>query len=124
MSGMSVLDPPVERHRGFNDALHPDRPWVRMLRFAVGAFVLAALARKTYDATIPGNDVDIAQLYSEFTVQSNLVLGLVLVSGAVLPRARLPEWWDHLFGAGLLSGDDRHHLRGPGGSARRAVVEP
>ena len=70
-----------------------------MLRFAVGAFVLAALARKTYDATFPGNDVDIAQLYSEFTVQSNLVLGLVLVSGAVLPRARLPEWWDHLFGA-------------------------
>ena len=96
---MSVLDPPVERHLGFNDALHPDRPWVRMLRFAVGAFVLVALARKTYDATLPGNDVDIAQLYSEFTVQSNVVLGLVLVAGAVLPRARLPEWWDHLFGA-------------------------
>lgn len=99
MSGMSVLDPPVERHLGFNDALHPDRRWIRVLRLAVGGFVLAALVRKTYDATLLGNDVDIAQLYSEFTVQSNLALGLVLVASAALPRTRLPEWWDRLFGA-------------------------
>ncbi|KIS27316.1 hypothetical protein TV39_12505 [Arthrobacter sp. SPG23] len=98
MSVMSVLDPPVERHLGFNDALHPDRMWIRALRFAVGVFVLLALVRKTYDATLPGNDVDVAQLYSEFTVQSNLVLGLVLVASAALPRTRLPEWWDRLFG--------------------------
>jgi len=99
MSVMSVLDPPVERHLGFNDALHPDRSWIRLLRFAVGAFVLVALVRKTYDATLPGNDVDVAQLYSEFTVQSNLVLGLVLLASAALPRTRLPEWWDRMFGA-------------------------
>ncbi|MDN4645392.1 Pr6Pr family membrane protein [Arthrobacter sp. PsM3] len=99
MSGLSVLDPPVERHPGFNDALHPDRIWIRALRLVVGVFVLAALVRKTYDATLPGNDVDVAQLYSEFTVQSNLVLGLVLVASAALPRTRLPEWWDRLFGA-------------------------
>ena len=96
---MSVLDPPVERHLGLNDALHPDRIWIRALRFAVGVFVLVALARKTFDATLPGNDVDVAQLYSEFTVQSNLALGIVLIISAALPRTRLPEWWDHLFGA-------------------------
>lgn len=99
MSGPPVLDPPVQRHFGFNDALHPDRSWIRMLRLAVGVLVLAALARKTYDATLPGNDVDVAQLYSEFTVQSNLVLGLVLLASAARPRTRLPGWWDHLSGA-------------------------
>lgn len=96
---MSVLDPPVRRHPGFNRALHPDRSWIRVLRFAVGALVLIALVQKTYDATLPGSDVDIAQLYSEFTVQSNLALGLVLVVSAARRRASLPEWWDRLFGA-------------------------
>lgn len=99
MGGVSVLDPPVQRNLGFNDALHPDRGWIRLIRFAVGAFVLVALAQKTYDATLPGSDVDMVQLYSQFTVQSNLVLGLVLIASAARTRTRLPEWWDHLFGA-------------------------
>ncbi|MEK0157071.1 Pr6Pr family membrane protein [Arthrobacter oryzae] len=99
MSVVATLVPPIERHPGFNDALHPDRAWIRLLRLAVGVFVLVALVRKTYDATLPGSDVDIGQLYSEFTVQSNLVLGLVLVVSAARTRARLPEWWDHLLGA-------------------------
>ncbi|MDP9983020.1 hypothetical protein J2W14_002422 [Pseudarthrobacter oxydans] len=43
--------------------------------------------------------MDIFQLYSEFTVQSNLVLGVVLIASAARPRTRLPAWWDHLFGA-------------------------
>ena len=99
MSDVSVLDPPIGRHFGFNDALHPDRRWIRLPRAAVGIFVLVAVARRTYEATLPGNDVDVFQLYSEFTVQSNLVLGLVLIASAARPRTRLPEWWDHLFGA-------------------------
>jgi len=99
MSGLSVLDPPVERHPGFNDVLHPDRSWIRAARFAMAAFVFIALVRKTYDATLPGNDVDVAQLFSEFTVQSNLALGLVLVASAVLPQSRLPKWWGRLSGA-------------------------
>lgn len=99
MSGVSVLYPPVQRNLGFNDALHPDRGWIRLIRFAVGSFVLVALAQKTYDATLPGSDVDMFQLYSQFTVQSNLVLGLVLIASAARMRTRLPEWWDHLFGA-------------------------
>jgi len=99
MSDVAVLVPPIERHLAFNDALHPDRIWIRLLRFAVGLIVLVALAQKTYDATLPGSDVDVGQLYSEFTVQSNLVLGLVLVVSAARTRARLPEWWDHVLGA-------------------------
>ncbi|MFJ6077372.1 Pr6Pr family membrane protein [Pseudarthrobacter sp. NPDC092419] len=102
MTGELALPPAVERHPSANYALHPDRLWVRLLRAAVGIFVLVAIIQKTYDATLPGNDVDIAQLYSEFTVQANLVLGLVLLVSAARPRAGLPQWWDHLFGALVL----------------------
>ncbi|HET8878115.1 MAG TPA: Pr6Pr family membrane protein [Arthrobacter sp.] len=42
---------------------------------------------------------DIAQLYSEFTVQSNLALAVVLLAAAAVPRDRLPRWWDRLAGA-------------------------
>lgn len=73
-----------------------------MVRGAVGAAVLAALVQKTYDATVPGNDVDVVQLYSEFTVQSNLALGIGLAVAAALPRTKLPPWWDHVFGAVVL----------------------
>ena len=94
MNGMSVLDPPVDRHLGFNESLHPDRSWIRLLRLGVGILVLVALAQKTYDATLPGSDVDIFQLYSEFTVQSNLVLGLVfwLVDRGIPGNKPRPGW--------------------------------
>ncbi|WP_448810036.1 Pr6Pr family membrane protein [Agromyces bauzanensis] len=99
MSSLSVLTPAITRHPGFNGALHPDRIWIRVPRLVVGVAVLIALVQKTYDATLPASDVDVGQLYSEFTVQSNLVFGLVLIASAAVPRARLPHWWDHAFGA-------------------------
>jgi hypothetical protein len=100
--GLTPLDPPVRRNPAANRALHPDRPWVRTARILVGLFVLAALVQKTFDATLPGNDVDVPQLYSEFTVQGNLAFGLVLTLSAGRRRSRLPLWWDHLFGALVL----------------------
>lgn len=99
MSGTSTLLPPVARNDRANYALSPDRLWVRLARAAVGVAALIALIQKTLDATLPTNDVDLPQLYSEFTVQSNLAVGLVLVASAAWPRAHLPLWWDHLFGA-------------------------
>ncbi|GHG55366.1 hypothetical protein GCM10012320_27170 [Sinomonas cellulolyticus] len=84
---------------GVNQALDPDRLWIRLVRALVGVAVLIALVQKTFDATLPTNDVDIPQLYSEFTVQSNLAVGLVLIASAAWRRERLPRWWDHLFGA-------------------------
>jgi len=101
-AGPLALVPPVRRDTPANRALHPDRPWIRSVRISVGLFVLAALVQKTFDATLPGNDVDVPQLYSEFTVQGNLALGLVLIVSGVRQRARLPHWWDHLFGALVL----------------------
>jgi len=100
--GLTPLDPPVQCHPAANRALHPDRPWVRTARILAGLFVFAALVQKTFDATLPGNDVDVPQLYSEFTVQGNLGFGLVLLLSAARRRSRLPLWWDHLFGALVL----------------------
>ena len=99
MSVVLTLVPPVERNVGTNRALHPDRPWIRLVRGGAGLAMLAALAQELFDATQPGNSVDIPQLISQFTFQSNLVLGLVLLVSAARPRVRLPPWWDHLIGA-------------------------
>lgn len=99
MSVVLTLIPPVERNVGANRALHPDRLWIRLVRSGAGLAMLAALAQELYDATQPGNSVDIPQLISQFTFQSNLVLGLVLLESAARRRAGLPQWWDHLFGA-------------------------
>jgi hypothetical protein len=99
---LAVLAPPVRRNFAFNRALHPDRPSIRAIRILVGFIVLAAIVQKTFDATLPGNDVDIPQLYSEFTVQANLAFGLVLIFSGVRRHARLPLWWDQMFGALVL----------------------
>ena len=99
MSNLTEKAPPITRNPGFNGALHPDRIWIRAPRLAVGVAVLIALVQKTYDATLSASEVDIGQLYSEFTVQSNLVFGVILIVSAIMARARLPHWWDHLFGA-------------------------
>ncbi|UKA74263.1 Pr6Pr family membrane protein [Arthrobacter sp. FW306-07-I] len=100
--GLTPLIPPVRRNLAANHALHPDRPWIRVLRVLTGLAVLAAVVQKTVDATLPGNDVDIAQLYSEFTVQGNLAFGLVLMISGVRRRGSLPYWWDHFFGGLVL----------------------
>lgn len=100
--GLTPLIPQVRRNLAANQALHPDRPWIRVLRVLSGLAVLAAVVQKTADATLPGNDVDIPQLYSEFTVQGNLAFGLVLIISGVRQRGSLPLWWDHFFGALVL----------------------
>lgn len=94
-----MLIPPFQRNVGANRALHPDCLWIRLVRGGAGLAMLAALGQEIYDATQPGNSVYIPQLLSQFTFQSNLVFGLVLLVSAARPRARLPQWWDHLFGA-------------------------
>lgn len=100
--GLTPSVPPVQANPAANHVLHPDRPWIRVLRALTGLIVLAAVVQKTVDATLPGNDVDIPQLYSEFTVQGNLVFGLVLIISGVRRRDALPLWWDHFFGALVL----------------------
>ena len=99
MSGPATANPPLERNLGFNHALHPDRPWIRLVRAATGLAMLASLAQETYDATQPGNSVDIPQLFSQFTFHSNLVLGIMFLVAATRRSEALPRWWDHASGA-------------------------
>ncbi|TQJ60288.1 hypothetical protein FBY30_2552 [Arthrobacter sp. SLBN-83] len=100
--GLTPLVPPIRCNPAANHALHPDHPWIRVIRALTGLIVLTAVVQKTVDATLPGNDVDIPQLYSEFTVQGNLVFGLVLIISGVRRRGVLPPWWDHFFGGLVL----------------------
>ena len=46
-----MLIPPVQRNAGANRALHPDRPWIRLVRAGAGLAMLAALGQEIYDAT-------------------------------------------------------------------------
>ncbi|WP_432557722.1 Pr6Pr family membrane protein [Granulicoccus sp. GXG6511] len=79
--------------------LHPDRAWIRALRLVVGGLVAAALIANTFDAAAGRGEVDLLQLYSYFTIQSNVIFAVVLVIGALTVRSRLPRWWDGLRGA-------------------------
>lgn len=88
MSNVLMLIPPVQRNVGANRALHPDCVWIRLVRGGAGLAMLAALAQEIYDATQPGNSVDVPQLVSQFTFQTNFVLGLVLLVSAARLRAR------------------------------------
>lgn len=65
----------------------------------MGLFVLAAVAYNTYLSTTGVGDSSLVQLFSMFTIQSNLVFGLVLIISALRRREQLPRWWDHLRGA-------------------------
>ncbi|MGJ3509647.1 Pr6Pr family membrane protein [Enemella sp. A6] len=82
-----------------NRVLSPDRPWVRILRLLMGLFALAAVGYNTYQSATGAGDSTVVQLFSMFTIQSNLVFAAVLIIGALVARARLPHWWDHLRGA-------------------------
>lgn len=61
--------------------------------------MLAGVAYSTSVAVIDRNDRGLVEQFSFFTIEANLVFGAVLVLSAVLPRQRLPRWWDHLRGA-------------------------
>lgn len=70
--------------------------WWRILRGLLGLLILAAL---TQTVVTSFQDGTAAQNISYFTFESNLLLALVLVIGALVARRRLPSWWDTLRGA-------------------------
>ncbi|MDJ1371990.1 Pr6Pr family membrane protein [Gulosibacter molinativorax] len=96
---MSSRLPAVNQHRTTNERLHPDRAWVRILRFILGAVTVVAVIRNFYRSANGLTDNTLAESLSQFTNQSCLVFGLCLIVGALVARERLPRWWDHLRGA-------------------------
>lgn len=93
------LTPPVTRNRRVNAAFHPDRAWVRGVRLAMAAAAAAAIVKNSIDSATGVSENDLVQLYSLFTIESNLLLVVVLAVGAVSVRNRLPAWWDDVRGA-------------------------
>lgn len=82
-----------------NQALHPDRWWIRLPRLVVGAAIASAIGANTVDAVTGRGEVTVVQLFSYFTILSNLIVAFVLVAGGLVLRRRLPDWWDGLRGA-------------------------
>ena len=89
----------VRANRGVDAALHPDRWYVRALRLLVAVWAAAGVVQNTVDSATGRNDTDLLQHFSLFTIQSNIVLVVVLVIGALVSRSRLPSWWDAARGA-------------------------
>ncbi len=73
---------------------HPDRPWIRVVRLVVAVAIVAALVTNTVEAFLGIGDTTPIRLWSYFTLQSNLLLAVIFVIGAVVARERLPVWWD------------------------------
>lgn len=91
--------PSINRHTRVNQALHPDRVVIRLLRLAAGALALSGVGWNWYRASNGLVDETLIQSVSQFTNLANLALGLVLITEAVRRRAALAVWWDHLRGA-------------------------
>lgn len=91
--------PTINRNRRSNEALHPDRPWVRVVRVLLGLGTLAAVAWNIYRAATGLSESSVIESCSHFTNQANVVFGLVVLCGAVRSRKSLPSWWDDLRGA-------------------------
>lgn len=95
---MSSL-PAVNRNRRTNEALHPDRAWVRIVRCLLGLGALAGVGWNIYRAANGMTESSVIESLSHFTNQANVVFGVVAVTGAFAKRSSLPRWWDDLRGA-------------------------
>lgn len=79
-------------------AFRPDRWWTRLTRLVVAGLILAAVGTNTVDAVSGASDATLAQLYSYFTIHSNLLLAAAFLIGVARPRWR-PEYWNTIRGA-------------------------
>lgn len=97
MPGLPALTPPAGRHPGLNAALHPDRLWIRVARFAVGVLVLAALVRKTCDATVlvapPGEPWWSLDLYWPQLMHHRVAPLFAALDWLLITRTGRGPWW-------------------------------
>lgn len=65
----------------------------------VALLILAAITTNTVEAFLGTSGTLPGQLWSYFTIHSNLLLAVAFAVGALVPRAQLPTWWDTARGA-------------------------
>ncbi|RRJ88255.1 hypothetical protein EG850_02085 [Gulosibacter macacae] len=91
--------PAINRFPRTNRALHPDRPWIRLLTFALGTLAIAAVVSNVWRSANGLTDNTMAESMSQFTNQGNFAFGIACIISALISRDRLPRWWDDLRGA-------------------------
>jgi hypothetical protein len=82
--------------------LDHDQPAVRTLRIFFGMLGFVTVVVNIFIVASLPEGLDLPGYLSFFTNESNLYAGAVLAVSGLLPRARLPRWWDGLRGAAAV----------------------
>jgi hypothetical protein len=82
--------------------LDHDQPAVRTLRLFFGILGFATVIINIFIVASMPEGLNLAEFLSFFTNESNLFAGAVLAVSGLLPRNRLPRWWDGLRGAAAV----------------------
>lgn len=85
-----------------DSVLRHDNPVIRLLRALFGLASLFTFVANIFLQLQRSGSIDLGNYLSYFTIQSNIIVAVVLVIGAARPRASLPAWWDDLRGAAAL----------------------
>ncbi len=82
--------------------LDHDYPVVRVLRVLFGVLGFSTVIINIFIVANLPEGVHLPHYFSYFTNEINLYTGVVLVISGLLPRDRLPRWWDGLRGAAAV----------------------
>ncbi len=88
--------------RTLNTVLQHDNVAVRLLRGIFGLTSLVTVGVNVYLQVDRYGSTDLGNYFSYFTIQSNIIIAVILIVGATRPRSSLPDWWDDLRGAAAL----------------------
>jgi hypothetical protein len=82
--------------------LDHDQPAVRTLRIFFGLLGFATVVINIFIVAALPEGLHLGNYLSAFTNQVNLYAGAVLAVSGLVPRERLPRWWDGLRGAAAV----------------------
>ncbi len=99
--GSSVLR---REERAGRPLLDHDRAPVRVLRVLFGVLGFGTVTANMFIIAAEPEGLDVANYLSYFTNESSFFAGAVLAVSGLLPRGRLPRWWDGVRGAAAVYG--------------------
>ncbi len=84
------------------DVLRHDNPAVRVIRLVFGLLGFSTVIINIFIVANLPEGLHLPNYLSAFTNEVNLLAGAVLAVSGLVPRERLPRWWDGLRGAVTL----------------------
>ncbi len=90
--------------RAARPLLDHDRAPVRVLRVLFGLLGFGTVTANMFIIAAEPEGLDLANYLSYFTNESSFFAGAVLAVSGLLPRDRLPRWWDGVRGAAAVYG--------------------